>query len=456
MIKRKAGGRITGLSGDAKPTAAAEPVNTIWDETDTDKKYYNTGSAWVPKSIEGSYKYIIFLEGSTYYCQDAKGKTVSSNASPVTVIQYGLDNLSAGRTWKEIVKLKGSFTFPTITVPSFTILDLTQARLLQTAATNNNFIKNNDFTNGNTDIEIVGGVIDGNKANQSAGGPENTQAMVHFEKCSNVMIHHGKHQNGDFANFYIKECPGPFIYTNNISWSPRHEHVSCHAMDSAVNVCRNYLIADNYFENATEGNTFVSTINVSDVVISNNTMERVYLGTSTIAVNGLRNIVVNNTISNGGYGIAVGQVDTSDYDASGSVIANNTVYNCDRYGIFVLAHTTQKDIVIVGNHVYANTTSTYAGIFTQGAKNVVIANNLVHDVRGSCINVTGSAAPFNADHVLVKNNVCFNGGQSSDANDSHRCGIVLDSSVLSRITNVIVEGNQCYDLQGRKDSEIWY
>ena len=53
-IKRKAGGRITGLSGDAKPTAAAEPVNTIFDETDSHKKYYNSGSAWVLQENYGA------------------------------------------------------------------------------------------------------------------------------------------------------------------------------------------------------------------------------------------------------------------------------------------------------------------------------------------------------------------------------------------------------------------
>ena len=53
-IKRKAGGRITGLSGDAKPTAAAEPVNTVWDETDTHKKYYNSGTAWVLQENYGA------------------------------------------------------------------------------------------------------------------------------------------------------------------------------------------------------------------------------------------------------------------------------------------------------------------------------------------------------------------------------------------------------------------
>ena len=46
-IKRKAGAKILGLSGDAKPTAAAEPLNTIFHETDTHNEYINNGSTWI-------------------------------------------------------------------------------------------------------------------------------------------------------------------------------------------------------------------------------------------------------------------------------------------------------------------------------------------------------------------------------------------------------------------------
>ena len=67
----------------------------------------NIAAAGVGGGAEGAYKYIVFLDGSTYYCQDAKGNTVSSNTAPVSVIQYALDNLTGGRTWKETVKLKG-------------------------------------------------------------------------------------------------------------------------------------------------------------------------------------------------------------------------------------------------------------------------------------------------------------------------------------------------------------
>jgi hypothetical protein len=46
-IKRKAGAKILGLAADPKPTAAAEPLNTIFHETDTHNEYINNGSAWV-------------------------------------------------------------------------------------------------------------------------------------------------------------------------------------------------------------------------------------------------------------------------------------------------------------------------------------------------------------------------------------------------------------------------
>ena len=86
-IKRKAGGRITGLSADAKPTAAAEPVNTIFQETDTHDEYINTGSAWVPRaSAKGAaYTWLIYKTGSTYKAKNGFTGTVPSGASSTSM-----------------------------------------------------------------------------------------------------------------------------------------------------------------------------------------------------------------------------------------------------------------------------------------------------------------------------------------------------------------------------------
>lgn len=67
-IKRKAGGRIRGLSSDSKPTAAAEPIDTVFEETDTGNEFRNSGSAWNfqrgPSTNIGPERWYIYRTGT--------------------------------------------------------------------------------------------------------------------------------------------------------------------------------------------------------------------------------------------------------------------------------------------------------------------------------------------------------------------------------------------------------
>jgi parallel beta helix pectate lyase-like protein len=401
----------------------------------------------IPK---GPATYLVTKPSTTVFVQDLNGAVVHSGTTVATEIQWALDNLTSGRASKETVKLVGDFTFPTIKLSSFTTLDLTEARIFQTNGTNANFIRNDDLTNGNNNIEIAGGMIDGNKAGQAGGGTEDTQSMVYFFKCTNVMLHHGLYKNGDFHNVRFRDCPGRCSFTNNISLDARHEHVAAHAQGTTPGSCKDYAFINNIFENITAGNTFVSTLNVADISTNNNIMRTVFDGTSTISINGPRNNCIGNIIIAGGYGITLSQIDSPDYDASGSIIADNVIRNCDRYGIALFSHSSAKNILIQNNHIDGNTTSTYSGIFVQGGKNVLIQNNMVHDAQGSGIRLAGPSG-FPSDHVLIMNNMCFNNGKSLDGtDDSLRSGIAVDASALSRLTNIIIQGNQCFDQQGTK------
>ena len=128
-IKRKAGGRIRGLSTDSKPTAAAEPVNTIFEETDTGKEFYNTGTTWVGL---GASKYAgittVYRIGSTYYADRWNGELIASGALE-TVLQAALDAEAAGGASASVVKmtqpgsmaLSAAFSTP-INIPNYTTL----------------------------------------------------------------------------------------------------------------------------------------------------------------------------------------------------------------------------------------------------------------------------------------------------------------------------------------------
>ena len=110
-MKRKAGGRIRGLSSESKPTAAAEPIDTIFEETNTGKNYRNSGADWFPHYVKGPYEFIIQKDGSNYYCQDSNGYVVSGpTTDPAVPMQYALDQDS---TWgQKIFITKGVYDFP--------------------------------------------------------------------------------------------------------------------------------------------------------------------------------------------------------------------------------------------------------------------------------------------------------------------------------------------------------
>ena len=96
-VKPLGNGRYTGLSTDTKPTAANTAVNAIFEETDTSKRYYNSGSAWLPVLARGAYNQIVFKDGSTYYATDSNGKVLSSSTVLETVLQYCLNQ--GGKTF---------------------------------------------------------------------------------------------------------------------------------------------------------------------------------------------------------------------------------------------------------------------------------------------------------------------------------------------------------------------
>ena len=115
-IKRKAGGRITGLAADPKPTAAAEPLNTIFQETDTHNDYINNGTAWVlyrgpaktetltNKTLDSDlntvklpvYSVLVYKSGTTYKAKNMEtGGTLAttSTTDASTVINDAINNI---------------------------------------------------------------------------------------------------------------------------------------------------------------------------------------------------------------------------------------------------------------------------------------------------------------------------------------------------------------------------
>jgi len=124
-----------------------------------------------------SASYIIFKKGNVIYAKNGEtGAIEFSGTDASTVIQNAIDNLTSGRTWKEKVVLRGSFTLSdTITIPSYTILDMSGSYLKLDDNVNKNMITTENYANY---VDIIGGILDGNKNNNSDQGVDGEQCGI--------------------------------------------------------------------------------------------------------------------------------------------------------------------------------------------------------------------------------------------------------------------------------------
>ena len=141
----------------------------------------------------------VYKDGDRVYAVDSDGKTIAEGEAGVddaSVIQSALDSLTAGRTWKERVVLVGDFLIrDSILIPSYTTLDLSNAFLKLANGIDKNLITNADWNSSNTQIEIIGGILDGNKSNQADNSAGNN-CGIHFRNVTYWKIN----------KVYVKNC----------------------------------------------------------------------------------------------------------------------------------------------------------------------------------------------------------------------------------------------------------
>ena len=420
--------------------------------------------------VTGAAKYTVFKVGSTYYAKNGEtGVIDDSDTDPTSVIQFALDNLTAGRSNIETVKLRGDFTISKIIIPSICALDLREARLFQANSTNTVMIENADTINGNVGIEIMGGLIDGNRANQTGAGTAAGTSLLRFSKCSHVNIHDGVWIHANYHCFFFQNCPFNIRLTNNRVENWKQEGVCDQAQDVADGSCYGHIVANNYFSHTSEGyggnvigSCAIATVNVYDYVFNGNVVKNTMAGSST-TFNGVRSNVTNNIILDGAgavgaigvgttsAGIVLSQGAGSKFDTSDSIVANNIVHNMGKVGIHVQQAFLSENIIITGNYVSqcGEAGGTTAGIHVQESDNCIISNNIVRDCYGSGIRVNGSTIHSMVNGV-ISNNICWNNGRGLSTTDNHRSGIVGDAGTGSTVANIMVMGNRCFDKQGTK------
>ena len=128
-------------------------------------------------ATEQEASYIIFADsadGNKIKAKNGKtGKIDYFGTDASTVIQSAALALTSGRTWKEKVVLKGNFTISMpISVPSYSVLEV-DGRLTLANGVNDPILKASSAT----DVEVVGGVLDGNEAGQTG---DRNEGVIHL------------------------------------------------------------------------------------------------------------------------------------------------------------------------------------------------------------------------------------------------------------------------------------
>jgi parallel beta-helix repeat protein len=143
-----------------------------------------TGPFALRKEVPASF--LIWFDGTNYHGDSMGGASdapISTDCGAVT--QYCLNNLTAGRTWREKIILRGSpLTFTTnALIPGYTTLEI-QGKVTESNGANLDAIfKNQHYATNTLDpfIDIIGGEIDGNGSQQISG---NGMAIDFFGQVS--------------------------------------------------------------------------------------------------------------------------------------------------------------------------------------------------------------------------------------------------------------------------------
>ena len=358
---------------------------------------------------------------------------VSDNAS--LVINSCLGNLTSGRTWKEKVLVRGWFNVDTdILVPSYTILEIDGVLNSSQTGSSAYIIRNNDTTNGNINIEIIGGEMDGNDQTGA------DSVGIYFEKVtdgliSNVYVHHisgapayGVHiiesvrvnvedsrfDNCDRASAILTDCTDSdiencvsvdsgdtgahyIIFANSGKGAFRCNIVDCHSSGGDGLGAQIYCYAtdchiqggvfeDFSYEGVSLGHeSYVNTC--TNIGVTGATIHTA-AGTTGVGV-----IVFNN------YSTVVGcqinslrgiYVWSSVYGCS---VTGNSIKNCNNHGVFC-----EGSWNVFSGNSFSGMTAQYVYAFEMrsGATNNTIIGNTVYNCYGGIEYVSGA----NGNHAL--------------------------------------------------------
>ncbi len=405
---------------------------------------------------------IFVLNPSDGLCKEYNGRTLalvrtsaSSSAADVTAaINTGLStDLTAGRTWKERVVLLGNFLVTKVQIPSYTIFDFTGANIKQANATNDHCLVNSDTTGGNTQIEIRGGNLDGNHANQTPDDLDyNARNCIEFSHVTDSRITGVYEINSNGEGIMLHNSANIVVDSNYIKGAYK-EGVGTTG-DGAGQSGSKIIITNNMITNT--GESFFGTLDTPDVVFANNYCDT--CGTTGINFNGKGNVIANNIIKNfATWGIVTGTESTPEWHGDYSRVMNNTII-CGTTGTGGIGFGISQpvsDVIVIGNYIegwsgYTGSASSGYGIRFSAARRCKIFQNIIRNFARNGIELDGYSDLANFDNTgcEIVGNTISDCGQYTSATNAQRAGIYIVGSTTAgttAITATRVRNNKCYD-----------
>jgi len=365
-------------------------------------------------------------------------------------IQAAVNSLTTGRTWKEKVLLKGNFTVSSATnIPSYTIIDIQGKVTLEDGSDQNVFM----IASSLSDIEIINGEIDGNKAGQTPGASlyliiKTAGANSQRIRITNIFLH-----DAERSGIVLNTVSDVTIEDNLIVDCGQQAGIgdAANALGSSQRVsfknnkCIDYqdtgfalmgidhLVEHNIFDGGTYGVYLGETNLTNDNIIDHNKFLNQEQSGIYIRIMAEGNKITNNIINNASNdGIRLSGANVSDNEFIG-----NTITGC-RYGINtdVGAGNNVEGLLISSNRLMVNNRS---GIYLSRTSNGLVTNNLCKNNSQESAGTYDGITLWTALNMSLNNNKCFD----DQAVMTQRYGIMeTTGSDLNFFSNNDVRDNQ--------------
>ena len=361
----------------------------------------------------------------------ANDGTGDFNGTDETPIQNALNALTSGRTWKEKVVVRGDFEISNpILVPSYTILDCSGARFKLPSGADYPILKNKNYGGFDEEIEVVGGVFDGNNNTFDAA-----RALIDIlggdtvaTFCKNIIVKGAKVVNIDGTG-----DNGTGIWLKRVT---RSKVLYCWAEN-----CKGGISVEGTHNYGSEISHCVAVNNKESGIIPG--LSHAMIVSNNVAIGNKNNgiscdsphrVIIRNNFcaSNDNHGIALF---TSIGDSpEHATVEGNLVWGNSGRGISI---TPSPYCIVSGNFIYSNDKEgLYVGGNSRGSQ---IVNNKV------MFNGYDGIRLYDAHNCVIEGNICLNNGQAG----SGYSGIYLEEYA----NGCVIVGNKCYDDQSTKTQD---